>query len=321
MYKIIGGDHKEYGPIDAEQIRQWIAEGRLSGQSPAQSEGRTEWKPLSQFPEFASALGTQASRLPVPPSTVSNPEVFVDQILARQPDLQIGSCLTRSWRLMTDNTGLLFGASFLTWLMNLVTRFIPIIGSIIYLLLTGALLGGLYLIFLKRIRNQPASASDVFAGFGPGFAQLMLAGLLTAILTGIGWMLCLVPGVYLLIAWKFSVPLVADKRLEFWPAMELSRKVVTRIWFQVFVLMLVAFLPFVLFEAYAAAKTSMAIFSMFSSSTTGGFDFTRIMELVKVSASMTLFSQLVLFLNLPFALGALMYAYEDIFGARTTAAP
>jgi hypothetical protein len=29
MYKILGIDNKEYGPVSAEQVRTWIAEGRL----------------------------------------------------------------------------------------------------------------------------------------------------------------------------------------------------------------------------------------------------------------------------------------------------
>ena len=41
MYKIIGGDQKEYGPIGAEQIRQWIAEGRteMTGALPVNPSG------------------------------------------------------------------------------------------------------------------------------------------------------------------------------------------------------------------------------------------------------------------------------------------
>ena len=71
----------------------------------------------------------------------------------------------------------------------------------------------------------------MFAGFSFGFVQLMLAGFLTGLLTMIGLACCLVlPGLYLFVAWVFSVPLVADKRLEFWSAMELSRKTVTRVW-------------------------------------------------------------------------------------------
>ena len=45
-YKIIGADGKEYGPIDTAQLRLWIAQGRLNGQSMAQLEGTSDWKPL-----------------------------------------------------------------------------------------------------------------------------------------------------------------------------------------------------------------------------------------------------------------------------------
>ena len=31
-YTIIGGDTKEYGPISADDVRQWISEGRLNAQ-------------------------------------------------------------------------------------------------------------------------------------------------------------------------------------------------------------------------------------------------------------------------------------------------
>jgi hypothetical protein len=68
MYKIIGADQKEYGPIGAEQLRQWIAEGRLSAQTPAQLEGETTWKPISLFPEFAASFpSAPLSPLPPPP--------------------------------------------------------------------------------------------------------------------------------------------------------------------------------------------------------------------------------------------------------------
>ncbi len=52
MYKIIGADGKEYGPITADQLRKWIAEGRANGKTPVLVEGTTEWKQLSEFPEL-----------------------------------------------------------------------------------------------------------------------------------------------------------------------------------------------------------------------------------------------------------------------------
>ena len=53
MYKIIGADGREYGPVSSEVLQRWIAEGRVNSQTQAQSEGTTGWKPLTTFPEFA----------------------------------------------------------------------------------------------------------------------------------------------------------------------------------------------------------------------------------------------------------------------------
>jgi hypothetical protein len=67
MYKIIATDQKEYGPVTADQIRQWITEGRLNAQSAAMAEGETEWKPLAAFPEFAGALPGATAAAGAPP--------------------------------------------------------------------------------------------------------------------------------------------------------------------------------------------------------------------------------------------------------------
>jgi hypothetical protein len=56
MYKIIGADGREYGPIPADQLRNWIAEGRATAQTRVQAEGSTQWKPLTEYLEFAVAL-------------------------------------------------------------------------------------------------------------------------------------------------------------------------------------------------------------------------------------------------------------------------
>jgi hypothetical protein len=64
MYKIIGADGKEYGPITADQLRQWIAEGRVNAQTQILVEGAAEWRPLSAFPEFVPPAA-----VPPPPMT------------------------------------------------------------------------------------------------------------------------------------------------------------------------------------------------------------------------------------------------------------
>jgi hypothetical protein len=55
MYKVIGSDRQTYGPVTAEQLRQWLAEGRVDQSTLVQPAGATDWKPLSLFPEFSPA--------------------------------------------------------------------------------------------------------------------------------------------------------------------------------------------------------------------------------------------------------------------------
>lgn len=66
MYKIIGADQKEYGPVSSDQIRQWIISGRVNAQTKAQMEGG-EWKTLGDFPEFAALFGSNPGAPPMAP--------------------------------------------------------------------------------------------------------------------------------------------------------------------------------------------------------------------------------------------------------------
>lgn len=65
MYRIIGADGREYGPITADQLRQWIGEGRADVRTQAKVEGTDQWKPLTEYLEFAPPL----ARIPPPLST------------------------------------------------------------------------------------------------------------------------------------------------------------------------------------------------------------------------------------------------------------
>ena len=52
MYTIVGGNQQPYGPVEADLIRAWVAEGRANGNTIAKAEDGA-WKPLRTFPEFA----------------------------------------------------------------------------------------------------------------------------------------------------------------------------------------------------------------------------------------------------------------------------
>jgi hypothetical protein len=68
MYKIIGTDGKEYGPIPADQLRQWIAESRVNAQTKVLPDGATGWKLLAEIPELAAALPVTPPPAPVLPA-------------------------------------------------------------------------------------------------------------------------------------------------------------------------------------------------------------------------------------------------------------
>src|SRR5262245_35742281 len=66
MYKVVGADRREYGPVTREAILEWIAQGRANAQTIAKFEDGA-WKPLATFDEFKAALGA-APALPAPGS-------------------------------------------------------------------------------------------------------------------------------------------------------------------------------------------------------------------------------------------------------------
>ena len=67
-YKIIGDDGKQYGPVAAGQLRQWIAQGRAESRTPVLVEGAKEWTFVGLLPEFANCFSPAA-----PPPTIAPP--------------------------------------------------------------------------------------------------------------------------------------------------------------------------------------------------------------------------------------------------------
>ncbi len=312
MYKIIGGDQKEYGPVSTEQLRQWLAEGRVNAQTPVQAEGATEWKPLSAFPEFA-AMSSSPVTPGAPPPYGAQPGLPPD-IFARDYDLDIGGCVGNAWELLKSNFGLVFGGVAIFMLIQIGMSGlaqIPIVGimvSVGSLVITGPMTGGVYYFLLKNIRRQPAEIGDVFAGFRLSFGQLLLGYIVVMLLTGmamlpgmalmafpiftmvqhhaaeaglillalLGFIILIVPAIYLGTSWMFSLPLIIDKQMEFWPAMSASRKLVGKHWWLLFGLMVVCGL--INLAGFLACCVGI-------------------------------------FVSLPITLGAMMYAYESIFSA------
>lgn len=71
MYRIIGGDGKEYGPVSAEQIQEWFRENRVNFATRVRAEEDPTWKTLADFPELRpSAAAGAPPAVPLPAAPV-----------------------------------------------------------------------------------------------------------------------------------------------------------------------------------------------------------------------------------------------------------
>ena len=89
---------------------------------------------------------------------------------------------------------------------------------------------GMFILGLRRSVDAPISAFSVFDYFGKTFS-LLLTMVLMYIMVVIGLLLLVVPGIYLMVAYFMAMPLVVEKGLSPWQALEASRKAVSKRWF------------------------------------------------------------------------------------------
>lgn len=95
------------------------------------------------------------------------------------------------------------------------------------------LIVGIMMLAINYSRGESIEFQSIFKYYNL-MGKLALAGILIYIMTVIGFILFILPGIYLSIAYIFTLPLIADKGMDVWDAMELSRKVVTKHWFKIF---------------------------------------------------------------------------------------
>ena len=117
MYKIIGGDQQEYGPVSADEIRNWVAEGRANAQTQVQMVGDNAWRPLGSYPEFADVSGAiplaSLPPFPNPHAPAAGPALTSAEILARDYEVDISRCVSRGWQLLQNKFWPIVGVSFL----------------------------------------------------------------------------------------------------------------------------------------------------------------------------------------------------------------
>ncbi len=88
MFTIIGGDGKEYGPVPANQLREWIAAGRANLDTKAKIAGSEEFRRLGDYTEFGAR--------PTPPPLMEPTSADLEGTRAPALSAAVGSPFTTS---------------------------------------------------------------------------------------------------------------------------------------------------------------------------------------------------------------------------------
>lgn len=92
---------------------------------------------------------------------------------------------------------------------------------------------GVLMISIYRATNHSHSYRLIFQYFSK-YGVLYKGSLLSTLLMCLGFVLFILPGIYLMVCYSFVLPLIGNRQLSVWQALEVSRKAVTKHWFKIF---------------------------------------------------------------------------------------
>ena len=193
---------------------------------------------MDRCPDCGNQLTGSEAHCPACGQPTDSPAPPIEPSLGRPPQpLPLRHYFTAGWDLFKQyHTGFV-GFCLLNLVIQLALNAIPYLGMAASLAVSTPLLMGNFIVSAKLLQGQTPEFRDFFTGF-QFFLPLLLLSLAAGIFIGIGTLLLIIPGVYLAVAYLFASYLVVDRRLDFWPAMELSRLTVNPQWFGYFAFML-----------------------------------------------------------------------------------
>ncbi len=107
---------------------------------------------------------------------------------------------------------------------------VGLISRCIQMFFGSPIIAGVFMLGVKRATGAPVKILAIF-DYAPKTLKLFGTSLLMALLVLLGFCLLILPGIYLLVAYSLALPLVADKNLSPWQALEVSRKTISHHWF------------------------------------------------------------------------------------------
>lgn len=180
---------------------------------------------------FCNHCGRQLETSPI--------ETAAETPAAISKELQLGAYLKAGWEIFKQYPLGFVGFALLYIVVLAVISYPRGIGALAAAAIHEPLIAGFIMVSAKLIQEKSPTFADFFGGFQfKYFLPLVLLGIVSRLLITLGLLLLLAPGLYLAVSYIFAPILVVDQRLDFWPAMEQSRKFVTARWFSFFVLVL-----------------------------------------------------------------------------------
>ena len=179
-YCIIGG--QQYGPVSENELRGWVAQGRVKPTDQVWTDGMATWAPAG------SVEGLFPPGTAVPPLAgllVASPAPGGTGGQTPNADLT-----AQARGLLRGNWGLPIGFSLLLGLLASVVSFIPYVGGLLNLFIAGAFELAGVIFYLTFVRGGACELGMLFAGFkvyGKSLGAFMLRSLFVLL-----WML---PGI------------------------------------------------------------------------------------------------------------------------------
>ncbi len=183
-------------------------------------------------------------------------------------ELDLGKYISEGIEIFKKNIGNFAGYTAVFLGIIMVSAIIPFIGSIAALILTPSLMVGFFLVAHRLQRNEGTQFSDFFKGFDY-IGQLLLWYLVMILILGLmmlpfiaavmisafnaldssypsdipayvwGLTIFFIPVIYFSIAWRWAPMFIVFYGMNFWEAMETSRKLITKKWWMMFLLAIV----------------------------------------------------------------------------------
>lgn len=182
----------------------------------------------------------------------------IEQALSRGYDFAIGELLGEAWQRVKGTKGIIIGGFLVFYAVMFVVSLVlggmlgifgalsesptaVMVGELVIGVLASALaypfMAGINMIGIRRAADQPISFNEIFSHFGRTL-PLVITAVVMMLLIYLGMFLLIIPGLYLAIAYMLAIPLVVERGLSPWQALEASRKAISQHWFKTFGLFL-----------------------------------------------------------------------------------